>query len=192
MPSIANQDFKIYGLLKDTGEELVGLPGNVCGELYAALRRTVSPNRSAIREAALTDSFVFDQTASSVVRQIVAGIYYDTDEETFITVAPAHNSAAYYDALWAIQQAIYEGTSQIASSDLEFGIGDNGRLIDVGYGTHFVNEDGYTICGTSADGKLASLYIGEKDEDSTNRVVVRLESLLPLVGELPLGTTEIW
>ena len=188
MPSIANQDFKIYGLLKDSdGYAAFGIPGKFCGELYAAFLRAFT---SAKAQAALTDGFVFTVAGDAVCRLLAAGrFWYDSEADKIDQIDPTHENPAYYDALWAIQQAIYGFDESVVGEDLEFVI-YNGRLVENSTGYPFINEDGYLIMATASDGKLASLSLGERSEGENP--VVRLESLLPLVGELPLGTTEIW
>lgn len=183
MPSIANQDFKIYGQLGNND----GISGKYCAELYAGVRRVLMAMVPA-QETSLADAFVYDSN-KYIIRQFGAGKYIDTAGGESVEVMPSHADPAYYDALWAIQQAIYAFDGTVAEDDLEFEIVD-GYLRESGYGFTFVNEDGYFIKGTAADGKLTSLYLGEKTNDA--RPIVRLESLLPLVGELPLDTTKIW
>lgn len=183
MPSIANQDFKIYGRLGSQA----GIPAKYCGELYAAFRRAIS----ITEQASFIDGFVFSSGGDSICRMLTIYNYIDTETEQIESINPSHVNPSYYDALWAIQQAIYAYGGRIAAEDLEFEIVD-GYLRESGYGYPLVNEDGYLIKGTIADGKLASLYLGEKAEHPDDCVVVRLESLLPLVGELPMETTEIW
>lgn len=185
MPSIANQDFKIYGKLSDT----VGVPAKYCGELYAAISR----NNSFKSEAEITDGYVITSTGDSICRQLSLGFYFDFEEGDMVQVSPViSQNPAYYDALWAIQQAAYAfSDSLILGGDNEFGISDDGNFVENEYGTLFINEDGYLIKGTEdGDGKLASLYLGDKADEPG--IVIRLESLLPLVGELPLNTPEIW
>lgn len=185
MPSIANQDFKIYGFFKDRSVYgPAGIRGDFCAELYAAyLRATDSKSLCS-----LVDSFVLDSDTMPT-RMTCPGVWFNVPNEEWKQISPGHNNPAYYDSLWAIQQAIYNYIGAGVGENLEFGIVD-GNLVEESPGYHFVNEDGYHIKATAADGKLASLYLGEKAEEDCP--VVRFESLLPLVGELPLGTTEIW
>lgn len=187
MPSIANQDYKIYGRLADR----IGIPGKYCGELYSSIAKASSQNSTDEYEALLADSFVFDGELS-LIRQNGVGKYYDVATQEMVIVEPTYDVYSYYDAIWAIQQAGYANDGTILSGDTEFGITPDGIFGEMGYGVTFINEDGYFICGTASDGKLASLYLGEKAENPVGCAVVRLESLLPLVGKLPLGTTEIW
>lgn len=184
MPSIANQDFKIYGKLSDSK----GIPAKYCGELHAALAGV-----SSVKDYALiTDGFVFVSTGDGIARQTGPGNYYDYEDAEFKGVVNTKSSPEYYRALWAIQQAVYAASSAVLADFTEFEL-VAGNLCESGVsGVLFTNEDGYLIKGTSADGKLASLYLGEKAEDPENCAVVRLETMLPLVGELPLETTEIW
>ena len=188
MPSIANQDFKIYGLLKDRDPySPLGIPGEYCGELYAAIERA----KGAKEEASLIDGFVFTSTNDGLCRLIGRGVWYDVEQDKMVSINPRSEDPAYYDALWAIQQAAFPLGEVL--SEPEFDLVDNGNFREKSAGFFFVNEDGYVIKGTvDGNGKLASLYLGEKAEYPENCAVVRLESLLPLVGELPLNTTEIW
>lgn len=189
MPSIANQDFKIYGLLD--AKNVIGIPGNYCGEYFAALRRSATTGiKSALNMA---DGFAFVSSGDGIVRQVANGVYYDYEVEDWKLITPKHSNPTYYDAIWAIQQAIYGYDETPVGEGMEFAVSVDGGLLESGViGVEFINEDGYLIKCTSADGKLASLYLGDKVEDLENYAVVRLESLLPLVGELPLETTEIW
>lgn len=185
MPSIANQDFKIYGKLSET----VGVPGKYCGELLAAYLRGQS---TVTEQASFIDGFVFSSSRDNLCRLLNLYLYIDTDTEEIEEIYTSHINAAYYDALWAIQQAVYAQSGNILAGDTKFGFNPEGELAEMAYGATFVNEDGYIIKGTAAEGKLASLYLGEKAEYPEERTVVRLETLLPLVGELPLYTIEIW
>lgn len=185
MPSIANQDFKIYGKLSDTE----GIPAKYCGELYAAFSRI----NTVTEFAQFVDGYCFNTSGTGICRLLASGgFYFDAEAEQILSLEPGHANPAYYDALWAIQQAVYANSGDILAGDTKFGFNSDGEFGEIGYGAAFVNEDGYIIKGTAADGILSSLYLGEKAEDPENCAVVRLESLLPLVGELPLGTTEIW
>lgn len=185
MPSIANQDYKIYGKLSKTD----GVPAKYCGELHAAILR----NNSFKSEMEITDGFVISSTADSVCRQLSLGFYYDFEEGRMVQVSPViSQNPAYYDALWAIQQAEYAADGSIVGEGMSFLIGEDGSFIENNAGLRFVNEDGYLIKGTIADGKLTSLSLVEKAESTIGIPIVRLETLLPLVGELPLNTTEIW
>lgn len=119
------------------------------------------------------------------------GVYFNAaDEEWKVVNGSHHTNPAYYDALWAIQQAAYHFDEILYEP--EFDISDEGNLQEGSTGLFFINEDGYLIKGTAADGKLASLYPGEKPADDLLCAVVHFESLLPLIGELPMETTEIW
>lgn len=185
MPSIANQDFKIYGLLD--AKLSLGIRGEYCGELYAALARYVSSS-----DLNVADGFVFVASSDGFVRQVAPGVYYDYEAKEWKKISAVH-TPAYYDALWAIQQAYFAFDGSIDWEGYKFGIGVDGSFREYEYiDAPIRNEDGYLIKGTAAYGKLASLYLGEKVEHPEGYAVVRLESLLPLVGELPLGTTEIW
>lgn len=185
MPSIANQDFKIYGKLSDTE----GIPAKYCGELYAAFSRI----NTVTEFAQFVDGYCFDTSGTGICRLLASGgFYFDAEAVQILSLEPGHANPAYYDALWAIQQAEYAAYGSIVWGGMNFLIGDNSSFVEDEAGLHFINEDGYLIKGTIADGKLASLSLGEKVESTIGIPVVRLESLLPLVGELPLGTTEIW
>lgn len=185
MPSIANQDFKIYGKLSENA----GVPAKYCGELYAAYCRA----KSITKQASFVDGFVFDLAGGSICQLLNSGMnYIDAETEQIESIGPSHSNPEYYDALWAIQQAEYAADGSIAEGGMSFLIGDNNSFVENEAGLRFINEDGYLIKGTIADGKLASLSLGEKVELTIGIPVVRLESLLPLVGELPLGTTKIW
>lgn len=185
MPSIANQDFKIYGLLDD--KKYIGVPGEFCGELYAALARSFSMKE----DAQVADGFVITSTGDGVCRPLSRGIYYDFEAGEWKNLSTQY-SPAYYDALWAIQQAIFAYYGEVAGSNLGFELSTGGELVYGGRIDYlFRNEDGYLIKGTvDGNGKLASLYLGDKADEPGP--IVRLESLLPLVGELPLDTTKIW
>lgn len=188
MPSIANQDFKIYGLLNPNNGD--GVKGMYCGELHAAIL-TARKSKSITKLLQIIDSFVIDSD-NGFTRMVTVDTYYDDPNGDMTSVNNNHFVDGYYEAIWAIQQAVYAFGGTILASDTEFGVTPDGIFGEMGTGDYFVNEDGYLIKGTSADGKLASLYLGEKAENPAGYAVVRLESLLPLVGELPLDTTEIW
>ena len=194
MPSIANQDFKIYGLLKEEAyPKPIGIYAQVCGEVYAAVARV---EKSALKQAQLADGFVFGSGGDCITRLLTgAGHYIDPENGQMEMIDTGNHveNPAYYDALWAIQQAIYYGDNGVPDGNIEFMLDDAGTFMESGFtGVEFVNEDGYFIKGTAEGGILTSLYLGEKAEHPENCIVVRLESLLPLVGDLPLETTEIW
>ncbi|MBO7510439.1 MAG: hypothetical protein J6T35_04570, partial [Bacteroidales bacterium] len=156
MPSIANQDFKIYGLFEDSVHGPQGIPGIVCGELYAALVRA----NDSKSQCALVDSFALDSDTTPT-RMVSPGVFFNPADEEWVVLSPSKYSApAYYDALWAIQQAAY-AIGEILSEP-EFLIHSSGKFQEGSGGFFFVNEDGYFIKGTvDGDGKLASLYLGE-------------------------------
>lgn len=179
-----NQDFKIYGKLSED----CGVPAKYCGELYAAYCRA----NSVSEQASFIDGFVFSAVGDSISRLLSVYNYIDAESAQIESLRPNHSNAAYYDAIWAIQQAVYAYIKVMIAEGASFRITDTGEFLDDDGGQAFINEDGYVIKGTAADGKLASLYLGEKAEHPENYAVIHLESLLPLVGELPLETTEIW
>lgn len=190
-PSIANQDFKIYGLLGRSEDTPIGIPAKYCGELLADWVGAVMPGleKEMVR---VIDGFVFDDEGN-IVRLVGGLIYFNAAISQMETIDYNHTNRAYYDALWAIQQAEYAADGTVLAEGTEFSLPPEGMFGEIGIGGQpFINEDGYRINGTSADGKLASLYLGEKVENPEGYAVVRLESILPLVGELPLDTTEIW
>ena len=190
VPSIANQDYKIYGLVEDGTNERPypkGFPAPYCGELYAAYVRAIS----AKQKMSVLDSFLMVSTGDSIARMICEGCWYDSESEQIERLECNHNDPAYYDALWAIELAIYN-TLGVDGIDVPAFSIDNVKLSEITSGLSFINEDGYIINATAADGKLASLSLGERAENPDDNAVVRLESLLPLVGELPLDTNEIW
>lgn len=189
MPSIANQDYKVYGLLD--AKNVMGIRGDYCGELYAAVVRSDNMDIRDLMNVA--DSFVFISSNDGIVRQVSSGFYYDSDSKEWKLIGPLHENPAYYDALWAIQQAEYAADGSIVGDGMNFFIsGADGSFNEDSAGLKFINEDGYLIKGTAENGKLASLSLGEKVESTIGFPIVSLETLLPLVGELPLGTSEIW
>ena len=186
MPSIAQQDFKIYG---DIGFGAI-VPGSACAELYSAIIRARENKKATL---ALCDSFVYDSeggTARVLNVSAVSAVYFDSPDGEMASSFPT-KTIEYYDALWALQSAecaVTQGVLAVFEYKLHDGI-----LTESEETVLFITEDGYPIMGTESDGKLASLYVGSEKYSGEDPVaVVRIEDLLPLVGVLPLETSAIF
>lgn len=192
MPSIANQDYKIYGLLANNRDEgIVGIVGKECGEFFAAKIRMA--NAGLMSRMIFADSFVFNN-GGYLTRQIGEGLYYDYADAEYYFIEPTFRfNPEYYDAIWAIQRAIFDA-GEGAASGLEFTISD-GFLFEGGFlGGYITDELGHKLTATKNDEDvLMSLSVSDEIvSDGGQAVPIRFESLLPLVGKLPLDTNAIF
>ena len=187
MPSIAQQDFKIFGLVP--GIENMGIPAACCAEYHAAALRAIINKKLAPQ---FIDCLVFSALGETLGRILGALAYFDEEKANPIgSLTLSYDDPTYYDALQVLQVAECEFDGEIYLSYSFQLVDDEGGILMGISGNEFINEEGYYIVGTADDNDvLTSLSLGEKSP--YGGPVVNLESLQPLVGRLKLNTTEIF